>query len=156
MAKKSAVHAPEPEPEFDPELEPESEHEPIPESEVANVTVPDPPPVPMTGKKVRPKPFSAERHKGFAGTLCIMAQSIGEMQKTITEHYPSSTEPVRAVREFIRSFNKLRAGLNSKYFSEGQSSDGLTPYYPPGGPILNVSSGEAAAADSAADDPFGG
>ena len=54
------------------------------------------------------------------------------MQESIGKAYPYSTEPARAVREMIRSFNKVRGALVSRFFGEGHSEDGTSPYYPPG------------------------
>jgi hypothetical protein len=94
------------------------------------------------GEKKKPLPFDQEQHKKFAGELVALASDLRDMRQSVEAHYPATGEAARACREMHRQFERVRAYLNSRYFSEGRSADGTTPYYPPGGLALNPPASE--------------
>jgi hypothetical protein len=83
-------------------------------------------------KAKRTKPFSTDQHKKMGKALSELGGELMDMQESIGNSYPYSTEPARAVREMIRAYNKTRGALVSRFFGEGHSEDGTSPYYPPG------------------------
>lgn len=83
-------------------------------------------------KAKRTKPFSSEQHKKMGKSISELGTELMDMQESIGNSYPYSTEPARAVREMIRAYNKVRGAMVSRFFGEGHSEDGTSPYYPPG------------------------
>lgn len=80
----------------------------------------------------RTKPWSREQHLKMGKDLSKLGVELMDMQESVGKSYPYSTEPARGVRELIRGYNKVRGALVSRFFAEGHSTDGTSPYYPAG------------------------
>jgi hypothetical protein len=80
----------------------------------------------------RVKPFTDKQHEKMGDALAELGCDLMDMQDSILKSYAHSTEPARAVREMIRAYNRTRGALVSRFFGEGHSTDGTSPYYPQG------------------------
>jgi hypothetical protein len=81
----------------------------------------------------RAKPFTQDQHAKMGKGLATLGGELMEMQDSVGKSYPHSTEPARAVRELIRSYNRVRSALVSRFFGEGHSVDypvGMKPVKP--------------------------
>jgi len=93
----------------------------------------------------RVKPYTQEQHNKMGKALAELGGDLMDMQASVLKSYAHSTEPARAVREMIRAYSRVRGALVARYFGEGHSTDGTTPYYPPG--MVAVKPAEADADD---------
>jgi hypothetical protein len=75
--------------------------------------------------------MTADQHKSMADAIDGLAEQAVNVREHLLTHYPKSTEPPRRAKAITDAVEELRRVLAGKFFAEGCSTDGRTPYFKP-------------------------